>query len=383
MTTTGTRRKNSLMNGATHKLLPKMAILAAGLLCAVTANAQYVSLTRAELNQLKTRISRDTAVAALAAPFHRQAEQAMQEQPNPIAKIESQGLLEGDPRKVASLKAVQDGDKVYALALAYRLYGQKTYLQKATDYLTAWAQTNQPTGDPINETKLESMITGYDLIRPELSATQRQAVDTWFDRMADGEVHSFSVQPGKGTAVNNWNSHRIKIITLIAYTLHANKYDSIISSELEKQIGQNLNADGTSLDFMERDAFHYHTYDLEPLLTATIAIKRATGKNYFTYESDKQASIKKSVDFIVPYMTGEKQHGEFVNSRVEFDRKRAANHEKGYAAGTPFEPQSGIYLLSLATYFDPGYVKTIQKATPEKSSYLNWTLLLNQIKRRN
>ncbi|QJD96336.1 hypothetical protein HH214_10895 [Mucilaginibacter robiniae] len=366
-----------------HPLKIQLIGLLACWLVTATATAQYVSLTTNELIRLKTRISQDTAAARLIASFWRQAALALQEQPNPIQKIESQGLLEGDSRKVASLKAVKDGDKVYALALAYRVYGKQDYKLKAVAYLTAWAETNQPTGDPINETKLEPFITGYDLIRPELSIAQRQPIDAWLDHIADGEVHSFSIQPGKGTVINNWNSHRIKIITLIAYTLHSSKYEGIIIPELEKQIGQNLNADGTTLDFIERDAFHYHTYDLEPLLTAAIAIKRATGKNYFMYESDKKASIKKSVDFIIPYMTGEKQHGEFVNSRVEFDRKRAANHEKGYAAGTPFNPQSGVYLLSLASYFNPDYASIIQQVSRKKSKYLNWTLLLSQIKRTN
>ena len=40
---------------------------------------------------------------------------------------------------------------------------------------------------------------------------------------------------------------------------------------IKKQIAANLRPDGSSLDFHERDALHYHCYDLEPLLTLAIA----------------------------------------------------------------------------------------------------------------
>jgi hypothetical protein len=41
----------------------------------------------------------------------------------------------------------------------------------------------------------------------------------------------------------------------------------------------------------------------------------------------------------IAFYHGAKTHGEFVNSTVAFDKKRAANGEKGYAAGTLFEPK--------------------------------------------
>jgi hypothetical protein len=365
--------------------MKKLLIIILFLTLGVNVHAQFVSLNSKEISSLKIRLDIDEsppyAYKKAYRPILDAAQKALTETPNPIEKITSQGLLEGNPAKTASLKAAQDCYKVYSLAFLYRISDQKRYLDKAADFLIAWAKTNKATGDPIDETKLEDMVTGYDLVRNELSAENKTLIDQWFDSIAYSEVNSISAKPGKGTAINNWNSHRIKMIALIAYTLHTNKYDAYITAELEKQLAVNLNPDGTTHDFIERDAFHYHTYDIEPLLTTCIVLYRATGKNYFDYQTPNGASIKKCSDFMIPYMTGEKTHGEFVKSTVPFDKKRAENHEKGYEAGTLFEPKSGIYLLSLAAYFDPSYVPTIKKAAQDPQ-YLNWQLILNEVRKR-
>jgi hypothetical protein len=357
----------------------KKAILLISFLAAgIGVRAQYVSLNDAEIQALKKNIESNDEVKKTFEPYRQTAEQALNEQPNPIETIVSQGVLAGNPAKTASLKSLQDGNKIYALALYYRLYQQKTYLQKAQDFLLAWANTNKPNGDPINETKLEDFITGYDLIRDYVSAKSKQQIDNWAIKVGEAELNSASARPGKTTGFNNWNSHRIKTIALVAFTLHNTGYEPHIYQELEKQINVNLNADGSGFDFLERDALHYHTYTLEPLLRASMVIYRATGKNYFTFQSEKGASIQKSVNFLVPFVTGAKTHGEFVNSKVSFDKKRAENHEKGYEAGTLFEPVNGVYTLSLAAYFNPAYVKDIQQVKSAKQKF-NWQLTLNQV----
>ncbi|MDN5284930.1 MAG: Alginate lyase [Mucilaginibacter sp.] len=360
--------------------MKKLVVLVGFLVAGLHASAQDVSLSAIEIKNLKNNIESREEVKKAFEPYQRTADKALNESPNPIETIVSQGVLAGNPTKTASLKALQDGDKIYALALCYRLYGQKTYLQKTEDFLVAWARVSKPNGDPINETKLEDMITGYDLVRSEVSSDGKKQIDAWVNSVYAAEFNSKSAKAGKTTGFNNWNSHRIKTMTLAAFALHNTDLMQPVYPILEKQIADDLNADGTSFDFIERDALHYHTYTLEPLLRASMVIYRATGKNYFTYESAKKTSIQKSVDFLVPFVTGAKTHGEFVNSKVGFDKARAANHEKGYEAGTLFEPSHGIYTLSLAAYFDKTYAKDIQHEDGKSSQQkFNWQLALNQV----
>lgn len=361
----------------------KSIISVIGLLAIVnTAKAQLISFNYKEVKAMRSAIDDSQEYKKVFNPYLQTAKQTLSEIPNPIQEIRSQGLLEGDPAKTASLNAVKDAYKIYALALTYKYNGDKHYLDKANMYLLAWAATNKSSGDPINETKLEDMFTAYDLIRNDLQSDSRTQIDSWMKSIADGQVNSASAKEGRGTAINNWNSHRIKIITLIAYTLHDHHYDDIIKNELEKQLEVNLNADGTTLDLEDRDAFHYHTYDLEPLLSACIAIYRNGGKNYFIYQTTKGASIKKCVDYMSPFMTSEKTHPEFVKSKVAFDQKRAKNNEKGYAAGTLFNPENGIGVFSLAEFFEPAYIDIIYKASKEGKQYFNWQLAQNHIRKR-
>jgi hypothetical protein len=345
----------------------------------INAKAQYVSLSAAEIKTLKSALQTDAKVKKEYESFKNLAEKALNETPNPIEKVTSQGLLQGNPAKTASLKAVLDGPEVYALALTYRLYGNKTYLAKAQEYLTAWAKLNQSTGDPIDETKLEEFFTGYDLIRDEVSADKRKEIDAWLETIALGEINSKYALPTKSTAKNNWNSHRIKVITQVVYTIHADKYRDTVNKLIEQQLNQNLYADGSSYDFAERDALHYHIYTLEPLLKAMIVVNRAIGKNYYAVQSPTTSSVEKSVKFLLPFVTGEKTHGEFANSKVKFDRDRAANGEKGYVAGHPFNPKNGIVVLSLAAYFDPSLLKVIEQVAG--NDYYDMQLVLNQVRK--
>lgn len=344
------------------------------------SSAQYVSLSNEEFAKLKSLIDNDAMAKTAFEPFKTLADKALNEQPNPIEEITSEGMLAGDPDKIKSLKAVEDAYKIYSLALVYKIYNNKACLNKAADYLLAWAKINKSSGDPIDETKLEDLFTGYDIVRNDINPEVRKAVDDWLLSIADSELNSKYAKGEKGTAVNNWNSHRIKIITMIVYALHNKNYDKVIQRELNRQIEVNLYADGSGYDFAERDALHYHIYTLEPLLTAVNVIYRATGKDYFNYESAKGSSIKKSIDFLVPFITGEKTHGEFLNSRVSFDKARAKNGEAGYQAGVPFKPSAGIHVLEQAAFFDNRYQVAIQAVLTGNHAN-DWQLVLNKVQK--
>ncbi|WP_207532303.1 alginate lyase family protein [Desertivirga arenae] len=343
-------------------------------------NAQDVSFRKVELKLLKKELKNNPKARDIVKEFESRAEKALTDAPDPIKLIQSQGLLMGNPAKMSSLKSLGDVNKIFALSLMYRLKGERKYLNKAVEFLKAWARENKPDGNPINETKLEDLVFGYDLIRKALSINDRKLIDAWLDAMATAEVNHPSGKGNKGTAVNNWNSHRIKMMTMINYVLKEGKYDKIVENELNRQLEVNLNPDGSTHDFYERDALNYHIFSVEPLLKTAIVIQRATGKNYFTIESSKGGSIKKSTDFLVPFMTGAKTHKEFQNSKVEFDRQRANNNEKGFIVAN-FIPSKGVVALVTADYFDPAYLEVIKKASGDED-YMEWQLLVNKVRRR-
>ncbi len=316
------------------------------------AISRPVALTPCEVSELRRRLLADADARALYARYSfRLADAALDEPPSPLPRIQLVGLLPTDPRAQLSERSLRDAQKVEALGYAYAATGDVRFAERAGVYLEAWAKTNQPDGNPINETKLASMVRGFSLVAESLAPPTRQAVEAWLTRVASLEIESRS-RFGGSTAINNWHSHRLKIVGTIGYALGDAALIRYAEEGFRAQIGVNLRSDGSSFDFHERDALYYHIYNLEPLLELAIAASKR-GVNLYAYQAPSGASLERSVAFVLPYSRGEKTHEEFANSRVEFDRRRAAAGIPGFSG--PFNPLRAARLYELAAYFNPVY----------------------------
>jgi len=341
---------------------------------------QYLSLSKDEIQKLVSLIKTDQSAEKNYQSLKSLASISLQQQPNPIDTIISEGHLANDPKKIITQKALADLPKIYALAYTYRISNQKIYLKKCIEYIIAWARTNHGVGNPINDTKLDPLLEAYDLIKDEFATNEKEIVTGWLTQLADAEISHPRFKSAKRSVYNNWNSHRIKVVANIAYVLNNKEHQAFADTSIKTQILKNLYADGSGIDFEDRDALHYHIYTLEPLLKTAILIKRATGVNYFAYISPSGSSIQKSVEFLIPFATGEKKHQEFVNSKTPFDKKRAENKEPGYAIGNNFDPETAIEVLSYAAYFQPDYSSIVKKLMAATDNYVNWQLVLNRVR---
>lgn len=346
-----------------------------------SAIAQYVGLDQKAVRHLERLIKSDSSAKKQYSELAATADEALNEDPNPIDTIRSEGLLQGDPRKTATWAALADMRKMYDLALVYRVSGNKKYLKAAARYIMAWAATTTTSrGDPIDDTNLDPAIGAFDMIKDDLPAEQTAAISDWLRRTADAELHSPYNRPERATSYNNWHSHRLKIVGEIAFTIGDTALQGYAIRGLKEQIARNLNPDGPSADFITRDALHYQVYDLEPLLTLTIVLKKATGVDYYSWRSPTGSSIRRSVEWLLPYLTGEKTHAEFVHSTVEFDRQRARNGEKTYQAGALFESRNGIPALILAAWFEAALMQPARQVLGTNVRYPTWQSVVNALK---
>lgn len=346
--------------------------------------AQYVGLGKAEIQALKNELGApgaDSSLVKLYAQEAQLANQALSEAPHPIDTIRSEGLLQGNPKKTATQQSLQDMPRLYALALVYRVSRKHIYLRQAVEYLAAWALVNHPRGDPIDDTKLDPAIEAFDMVKDRLSWHLDMDVGRWLQATADSEITAVFNRPNRATSYNNWHSHRLKVIGEIGFALGDSALEGYAIRGLKEQIGRNLRPDGSSEDYVTRDALHYHVYDLEPLLKLAIELSRATGVDYYSYISPVGSSIKKSVDWLVPFVTGEKTHAEFVNSTVEFDRRRAQNGEAAYKAGSTWDPRNGVMALELAAFFDPGLMEIARKTSGKMERYPGWQAVVDEVVR--
>ena len=357
----------------------KTIVLLCALAIALAAAENPISLNAQQRTKLMELIKTDKDAKARFETLKRAADKAINDKPNPIRVIQGEGKLKTDPLAIKTRESLGDMRKMYFFAYIFAATGDTQYADKAREFILAWSQQNTPTGNPIDETTLDDLFFAFDLTQSTFSNAEKKIAQTWLRKVADTQIAIglMHARKGDGISKNNWQSHRLKIVGLIGYTLSEKKYIDYAIESFKRQIEVNLRPDGSSTDFHERDALHYHCYDIEPLLEFAIAANN-NGTNLYTYKSKSGASLEKSVKFLLPFCSGEKKHAEFVKSSVAFDRKRAESGDENYKAGHLFDPKKGGHTLELAAAFDKNLSEVYCQANARTASiYPSWQFVIN------
>ena len=357
----------------------KTIVLLCALAIALAAAENSISLNPQQRTKLMELIKTDKEAKARFETLKRAADKALNDKPNPIRVIQGEGKLKTDSVAIKTRESLGDMRKMYFFAYTFAATGDTQYADKAREFILAWSQQNMPTGNPIDETTLDDLFFAFDLTQSQFSPAEKKIAQTWIRKVADTQIAIglMHARKGDGISKNNWQSHRLKIVGLIGYTLSEKKYIDYAVEGFKRQIEVNLRPDGSSIDFHERDALHYHCYDIEPLLELAI-VANNNGTNLYTYKSKSGASLEKSVKFLVPFCSGEKKHPEFVKSTVAFDRKRAESGDENYKAGHLFDPKKGGHTLELAAAFDKNLSEVYCQATARTASiYPSWQFVIN------
>ena len=339
------------------------------------ARAQAISLSPDQRAKLAQFVRDDPEAARLFNQLKRDADAATNDPGQPIVTIKTAGTLATDPAKIQSRASLKDMNKVNALGYASLLAPNAGYGAAVKRIILSWAEINQPTGIPVDETKLTPLWVAYDLTRSGFSKAECAVVDNWLRKIAAAEQGTANKK--SATAMNNWNSHRLKIIGLIGFLLRDQNLIHDAVEGFKKQVAANLQPDGSSFDFHERDALHYHCYTLEPLLELAVTAS-LNGIDLYHYEAPSGASLPKSVAFLAPYCRGEKTHAEWSQSRVQFDRERAEAGETKFAAGSNFDPRDGRRVFELASLFSSQYQPLVGALSNGKAvHYPTWQMVVN------
>ena len=290
---------------------------------------------------------RDTAEGKTEIRFaNRETERA----PKPLPRIHVEGTLPHQGIYDESNEAKRDWPIALDFALAYRLTGEDRYRAQAERFLFAWIDLYVVSFNSIDETELDHLILVYDLLRDRLGESAHTKMRAFLSTMAAGYIARINGQ--KKIDTGNWQSHRIKLLTLAAFALgDASRIDQA-RGLFRAHVQRNIDPDGAVWDFVERDALHYVTYDLEPLAIAALAAA-AHGEDWYGYEAASGGSLKKALAWLVPYAEGSQSHEEFVNSKVKFDYVRRDAGVAGFAGA--WEPKSATYLYGLASRLDGTY----------------------------
>lgn len=307
----------------------------------------FVLLNEKELSSLKKRYLK----GGLKNPgeFHvQEAEKFLMQKPSPLEEIRYEGLVSNHPDRISSVQHLKDMDYLNSLTWAYILTENLKYAAKAKEILISWSYSYQPTGNDVNENKLLTMFMSYFYLKKEFDL---KPVWDLIESIANKQIHLAEVNKKSG----NRAAKRIKLVLLSGILLERKDFISWALEKYDSIHTSSLYYDGTSWDFLRRDALSYHVDGIQSLLEVCV-LARELNYDLFTKENEGGGSLKKSIDFVIPYVLGEKTHREWINTTVELDKKRWSAGDTYYMPGKIWDPIESIDMFLLASIFDSKYL---------------------------
>jgi len=270
----------------------------------------------------------------------------------------------------------RDFNQAQMLAYAWRFTGDRRYLEKLKPALLSWAVTDQPTGNPLNDERIGSAAIAIQQVRGDLTEWERQQVDAWMLRY----VNAMQKWAAKQTRVDNWMDWALRNAGFAAIAANDKSSAQWVSNKAKEVMARGLFGDGSTADFIGRDAIGYHLYGLGALLELAQALKTADVADLYGWQTSEGGSLPKSLAFVEPYITGEKTHIEFVHTKYPPDITTIHKDE----AGKPWRAKQGgrIYGFIAADSFDPrwgDWDRKLNNTSPYPHGMLDY--LLNQATR--
>ena len=253
------------------------------------------------------------------------ADKAMTYLPAPQPALLSASMTNPkDPDLLASRRAFRDADNAAILALAYRLGGDSIYQTHSKRILITWANTHQPDGHPIDETRLDGLLWAYDLLHCKLNATENQQVRQWLKTMRDKKR---AWQFGSTSERNNHRTHQLKMLLMLDKLLGDTDSWQQNIADAKQHAEINIQDNGETIDYQERDALYYHVYNLQAWTEIALLSDCC------------QPSIDKAFQFLQQRIIAGEVQNEFANSTATLDEKRSD-------AGFEYAEKGGSYDIS-------------------------------------
>lgn len=260
-------------------------------------------------------------------------------------------------------------DAILSLAIKWHLdqdvYNRESYIKKANDLLIKLAQTNTATDHTPRETLLLSAYEGYSIIKNALPESQQAIIDNWIEKR-----YQFynNLELTGNLKANNWETIRINFLAYYAVILNKESYFLNALTVSKEHLVNNVLVDGKTIDFVHRDAFAYHAYDLAfwgRILRSVYNFKGIEAASaLMTHNTSEHGSLQDAMDFWKPYLLNpdENIHLEFVNTQWEPDKARS-DYNKA------FNPLSVFYALDEIAFVNRDCRSVVEELKGENVPY--------------
>lgn len=279
-----------------------------------------------------------------------------------VTHLKSSGVVDkNNPELVNTRRAFIDADETNLLALAYYLNKQDTYLTKAKEHLLTWAISTEPDGNPIDLSRLQSLVWAYDFIKCQLSGAERQLIDNWFTKISQA-LKNWPY--GRMTSINNYTTHALSMRLLISKVIREPAL-KVTQKEIVQHLQKNINPEtGVTIDYKERDALYYQNFDLQPWIEIALQTNCC------------EEELSKAFNFLARKILSNEVSGEFADSKVKFDQQRATHGFSYTKKGGDFNIRKAApTAIAFYTFSPQSYNKHLtQLIKPNK--YSSWYIFL-------
>lgn len=276
-----------------------------------------VLLTPRELERLMRSIESDANLSAAVNQLLGEADEALAMLPTPRKVIVYEGHVSNDPERLKSAESLQDMNRLNVLTWSWLLTNNARHRDHATRILRSWAQKYEPTGNDVNENKLINCFVAFHHLKDHLSREDSDAIEAWLVSIVEAQMQGWSDH----AAGSNRGAKRVKIVLLAAHAMGQPQWTEWALKRAQLCLDHALLADGRSRDLIHRDSMHYHVSSVENLIKIAL-MGRVMGYDFYRRTTEDGGSISKSIAYVRPYALGEKVYREWVNSKVELDRRR-------------------------------------------------------------
>ena len=188
-------------------------------------------------------------------------------------------------------------------------------------------------------------------------------------------MHAAAVR--KSTHFTNRYAKHVRLAAIAGMILGRDEWVATAHEGIKRFVSESLHPDGSSVDLESRDTLTYHASALRPVIELAMLAGDA-GTALYAWESRRGGSIKRPVDFVVPYALGKKTRKEWTRSKVGLDHRRAEAGLEKYRPGRNYHPKDALALMEEASDFDPKLMGVVRHLTGGHAGrFPTWQTLVN------
>ncbi|MDX1565315.1 MAG: alginate lyase family protein, partial [Phycisphaeraceae bacterium] len=296
------------------------------------------------LNHLRRLVRNDPEAARLAKAVAADAAPHIGAEPTPLAVIHYEGLVNTNPKRIATVAKLRQMGHTARLMRYWQTTGDEKTAATLKAMILAWSKAYRPTGNDVNENKFYPLLVSYHGLRDTFTEAERKKADDWVERL--GVLHGRAVD--KSRRFNNRYGKHVRLLAICGMILGRDAWVEKSHEGVRRFVTNSLYADGSSFDLKHRDTLTYHGSALKPVIELAM-LAGDDGPALYSWQNPEGGSIKKSVDLVVPYAMGEKTRKEWVNTKVQLDRRRAAAGLEKYRTGRLYDPMDALDLMERAS----------------------------------